>query len=151
VLPDNNGILIEIGNVSTTDTFGILLHDHPANMRIQQAFTDAVWVLGGVGVAVVSAVITAPPADGSFNRASPAQCQKDFEWPSSRITLVCPQPMVTSSDTETCAEVVENCPDGCLELQRRPDGSNAADDRDAEDECAVQPIDVLIPVLPSYR
>lgn len=70
VLPDNDGVLVEIGDVGAADALGVLLHDHPAEMAVEQAFADAVGVLVGVGVAVVSAVVTAPPADRALDSTS---------------------------------------------------------------------------------
>lgn len=49
--------------------------------------------------------------------------------------------------TETGAEVVENRPNGRLELQRRPNGSNATQKRDAANEVDIKPVDVLVPIV----
>jgi hypothetical protein len=70
VLPDNDGVLVEIGDVGTADALGVLLHDHPAKMAVQKTLANAVGVLVGVGVAVVGAVVTAPPADRALDSAS---------------------------------------------------------------------------------
>jgi hypothetical protein len=66
VLPDHNRVLIEIRDISTADTLGILLHNHPANVGVEKAFSDAIWILGGIGVAVMSTMISAPPSDGAL-------------------------------------------------------------------------------------
>jgi hypothetical protein len=49
--------------------------------------------------------------------------------------------------TETSAEVVANRPNGRLEFQGRPDGSNAPHERDSSDEVDIEPIDMLVPVV----
>lgn len=77
MLPDNDGVFVEIGDISAADTLGVLLHDHPAKMAVQKALTNAVGVLAGIGVAVVGAVITAPPSDRALNSTSTDGGQKD--------------------------------------------------------------------------
>jgi hypothetical protein len=34
VLPDNNGIIVEIRDVGAADALRVLLHDHPADVRV---------------------------------------------------------------------------------------------------------------------
>ncbi len=63
MLPDDDGVFIQIGNIGTADSLGILLHNHPAEMGVQQALADRVWVLVGIGVTVMGAMISGPPAD----------------------------------------------------------------------------------------
>lgn len=63
VLPNDNGVLVEIRNVGTSDTLGVLLHDHPAEMRVQKSLANGIGILVGVGVSVVSAMIARPPTD----------------------------------------------------------------------------------------
>lgn len=67
VLPDNNRILVQIGDVGTTNSLWVLLHEHPPEVRVQQSLADGIWVLLGVGVAMVSTVVSRPPSDGAFN------------------------------------------------------------------------------------
>ena len=40
LLPDHYWVLIEIGDVGPTNTFWILLHDHPAKVGVKEAFAD---------------------------------------------------------------------------------------------------------------
>jgi hypothetical protein len=47
---------------------------------------------------------------------------------------VCPKTVVASCDTETSPEVVDNCPESGLPLQRSPESGNAASERNANDE-----------------
>lgn len=54
--------------------------------------------------------------------------------------------MVTSSDSEPRSEIVSNTPYGGLPIQRRPESSDAANERDANDQIDVKPIDMLVPV-----
>jgi hypothetical protein len=63
VLPDNNRVLVQIGDVGTTDSLRILFHDHPSNVRVQQTLADTVGVLVGVGISVMRTMIPGPPSD----------------------------------------------------------------------------------------
>jgi hypothetical protein len=58
---------------------------------------------------------------------------------------------LTSCDTETSPEIVNDSPDegGCLE--RSPDGSNETVNRDGDDQCDVEPVDMFVPVGPGNR
>jgi hypothetical protein len=58
VLPDNDGVVIQIGNIGTTNTLWVLLHDHPSEMRVEETLPNGVWVLVGIGVSVVGSVIS---------------------------------------------------------------------------------------------
>jgi len=70
VLPPNDRIFIKVGDVGTANALGVLLHDHPAEVRVQETLADGVRVLVGVSVAVVSTVVTGPPSDGTFDSTS---------------------------------------------------------------------------------
>lgn len=52
----------------------------------------------------------------------------------------------TSCDTETCHEVIGNCPSSSLPLKRSPIRGNEAIDGNTDNECDVEPVDVLVPV-----
>lgn len=62
VLPNHNGILIKIGNVGTADALGILLHQHPTKVRVEETLADRIWVFVGVGVSVMGTMIPSPPS-----------------------------------------------------------------------------------------
>lgn len=80
VLPDDNGVVVEIGDVGTSNALRVLLHQHPAEMRVEKTLADAVGVLVGVGVAVVGTVVARPPSDRALHSATSHKCQKDLEW-----------------------------------------------------------------------
>jgi hypothetical protein len=63
VLPDDDGVLIQIGNIGPATVFGVLIQNHPHEMRVPETFHDAVRVLDCVGPSVVCPVLTAPPPD----------------------------------------------------------------------------------------
>lgn len=70
VLEDDDRVLVEIGDIGTAGTLGVLLDDHPAEMAVKQTLPDGVGVLLGVGVSVVSAVTLGPPAGGTLHGTS---------------------------------------------------------------------------------
>lgn len=63
MLPNNNGVLIQIGNVRTADALRVLLHDQPADVRIDESLPNRVRVLDGVCVTMVCAVALRPPSN----------------------------------------------------------------------------------------
>jgi hypothetical protein len=134
VLPDNDGVLVEVGDVGAADALGVLLHDHPAKMAVQEALADAVGVLGGVGVAVVSTVVTAPPADGALDGTAANSGEEDAQRQGGIVRLVCPETMVSGCDSETSPEVVDDGPSSGLPLQGGPEGGDAASERHSDDE-----------------
>ena len=79
VLPDDDGVLVEVGDVGSADSFRVLLHQHPAEVGVEETFADGVGVLVGVGVTVVSSVVSSPPSNGSFNGSSSNGGQEDSE------------------------------------------------------------------------
>jgi hypothetical protein len=58
VLPNNDRVIIQIRNVGSPNALWVLLHNHPSEMRIKETLANGVWVLVGIGISVVSAVIS---------------------------------------------------------------------------------------------
>ncbi|KAI6759232.1 hypothetical protein HG530_009912 [Fusarium avenaceum] len=56
VLPDNNGVLVEIGDIGSALALRVLLQDHPSHVRVHETFADRVRVLVGIGITVVNTV-----------------------------------------------------------------------------------------------
>lgn len=56
--------------------------------------------------------------------------------------------MVTSGDTETSVEVVDDSPNCSLPLQRSPVGLNTTKSWDTKNQEDIEPVDVLVPVRP---
>jgi len=103
-------------------------------MAVHEALADAVGILGGVGVTVMSAVVTAPPADRTFDGTATNSSEEDLKWKTGRIRLVCPKTMVSSGNAKTSPEVVYDGPNGGLPTKRRPESGNAAHDGNANDQ-----------------
>ena len=85
VLPDDNGIVVEIGDVGAANSLGVLLHEHPAEVRVEQALADAVGILVGVGVAVMGTVISGPPSDRALNCTASEGSPEDLEGCRGRV------------------------------------------------------------------
>jgi hypothetical protein len=147
VLPDNNGVVVEVRDVGAANALGVLLHEHPAEVRVEKTLADAVGVLVGVGVAVVSAVVAGPPSDGALDGAAADSSQEDLERNGGGVGSVSPQAMVAGSDTETSGEVEGDRPDGGLQVERSPVGGDETAHGDADDENDIEPVHVLVPVL----
>lgn len=64
--------------------------------------------------------------------------------------LVLNSELLTSCDSQSSEEVVDDCPDGGLQLQRYPESLDTARNGNADDESDVEPVDVLVPVLASH-
>jgi len=68
---------VEIGDIGSTNAFGVLLEDHPTEMGIHQSFADRVRVLFGVCETMMSTMVPRPPSDGSLNSAA-SESSKDI-------------------------------------------------------------------------
>lgn len=97
VLEDDDGILVEIGDVGTADSLGVLLHDHPADVRVEETLADRVGILVGIGVSVVSTVIPGPPAGGTLDGGSATSGEPDLERKGGLVRSVSPESVVTGS------------------------------------------------------
>ena len=148
VLPENDGIFVEIGDVGAADALGVLLHDHPADVRVEETFADGIRILVGVGVAVVSAMATGPPSDGALDGTGTDGGEIDLEGEGGGVGGMGPQTMVAGGDADSGVEVVEDGPESGLELQGSEPGPIASDHGDHEDEVDVQPVDMFPPIGP---
>jgi hypothetical protein len=77
VLHADKEVGVEIGDIGTADTLGVLLEEHPSEMSIHQTLSDRVGVLLGIGVSMVSTVVSRPPPDGALNGAT-TESSKDI-------------------------------------------------------------------------
>lgn len=57
--------------------------------------------------------------------------------------------MVSSGDAETGPEVVDDSPCGSWQTQRCPVGTDETSERYANNEGDIEPVDMLVPILPS--
>lgn len=80
VLPNDDRVFIEVGNVGTANTLGVLLHQHPPQMGVEETFTDGVWIFVGVGVTVVSTVVSRPPSDRTLDGPTSNSGKEYSKW-----------------------------------------------------------------------
>ena len=98
VLPNNDGVFVQIGNICPSNAFRILLQDHPSQVRIHQSFADTVRVFFRIRIAMMSSVIARPPTDGSFNSTTSNGGKKHLKRKSGRIRSVGPQTVISFRD-----------------------------------------------------
>ena len=78
-------VRVEIRDVSSADTFGILFENHPAEMCVHQTLANGVRVLLGIGVSVMGTMVSGPPSDGTLNGATSDGSEKVLEWARCRV------------------------------------------------------------------
>jgi DNA replication initiation complex subunit (GINS family) len=79
VLPNDDGVLVEISDIGTASTLRVLLEHHPSEVRVQEALANRVGIILSVGITVVSSVATGPPADRALDGASANGSKVDLE------------------------------------------------------------------------
>jgi hypothetical protein len=94
VLPDDDGVLVEVGDVGAAGALGVLLEDHPAEVGVEETLADRVGVLDGVGVSVVGAVIPGPPPDGALHGAGAHGSKVDLKRRGGLVRAVSPETVV---------------------------------------------------------
>jgi len=99
---------IKIANIDATGTTGILLEDHPADMGVPKALVDSIWVLIGINVTMMGAVIATPPAGRAFKSCCAPSEQNELNRERGVVGLVRPEAMVTSCDACTSENVLND-------------------------------------------
>ena len=94
MLPDDDGVIVEVGDVGAADALWVLLHDHPSEMRVEETLADGIWVLVGVGVSVVSTMVSRPPPDGALDGTATHGGEEDLEGKRRGVGAVRPETMV---------------------------------------------------------
>jgi hypothetical protein len=94
VLPDNDGVFIQISDVGAADAARVLLHDHPADVAVEKTLADGIGILIGIGVAVVRAVKAGPPSRAAFDGGRATGGEEDLEGQRSLVARVSPEAMV---------------------------------------------------------
>jgi hypothetical protein len=97
VLPDDDGVLVQVGDVGAANAARVLLHDHPADVAVEQALANRVGILVRIGVAVVRAVQAGPPTSTALDGSRATGGEEDLEREPSLVARVSPQTVVASS------------------------------------------------------
>jgi len=150
VLPPDDLRSSQVGDIGDTD-LGSRLEDHPTDVSPPEPFVGRVRVEVGVGVTVVSSVSSGPPLDGSLNGTGSGTCEDVFEGSRGGVRSVGPQSVITSGNSQTGDEVVDDGPDGSLgvpvDIEHTIDGQGGGDSQGEERN----PLNVLEQVAPSNR
>lgn len=107
VLPLYDPVPAQITDVGDTD-LASGLDQHPSNVGPEKAFLGGVWVKLSVGVTVMSSVTSAPPLDGTFNSTATGNGESELKRNTGIVGTVSPKTVVTSGDSETSDEIVDN-------------------------------------------
>lgn len=94
VLPYDNGVVVQVRDIGTANSLGVLLHDHPADVGVEQALADGIGVLLGVGITVVSTVVPGPPSDGTLDSGSSHSSQVDLDGERGLVGAMSPKSVV---------------------------------------------------------
>ena len=89
VLPTYDLVLGQIGDISDTRP-AAGLDEHPADVAVPEALVRVVRVEVGVGVAVVCAMATRPPLDGSLDGAGAGSGKEVLQRLGCVVATVCP-------------------------------------------------------------
>ena len=95
VLPDDDRVFVEVGDISAANALGVLLHDHPSQVGVEQTLADGVRVLVGVGITVVGTVVASPPASRTLDGTTANSSEPDTQGETSGIRAVSPKTVVT--------------------------------------------------------
>lgn len=97
MLPPDNlgpGQVRDVGNTG----FAARLDDHPADVGVPEALVGVVGIEVGVGVAVVCAVTSRPPFDGTLDGTGAGGGKEVLEGFGSVVGAVSPETVVAGSD-----------------------------------------------------
>lgn len=150
MLPAHNGVLGEVAHISDTG-LAARLEEHPTDMGVEEALVGVVGVKVGVGVAVVCAVATRPPLDGSFHCTSTEHGKNILQRQRRVVGTVRPKTVVSGGDAEAGEVVVENGKEKSLPAEGSEHGTNEADEGGDGEDGETEPVDFLVPVLPGNR
>ena len=79
VLPDDDGVLVQVRDISPSLVLGVLLQYHPHEVGVPYAFPYTVRVFDSIGPPMVSSVFAAPPSDGALDRTATNTGKKDSQ------------------------------------------------------------------------
>lgn len=116
-------------------------------MRVKQSAANVVRITIGVGVAVVNAVASRPPANRALDGAATKGSKKNLKRQASGVGAMGPETVITTGDGDTGHVIVKEGPEGSFAAERSEHGPGTADNRDNDNQRHIEPVDVLVPVL----
>jgi hypothetical protein len=80
VLPSDNRVGVQVGDVNTAGLLGVVEENHPADVGVQKTLADRVRILVSIGESVVDTVTSGPPSnralDGTAGESSEENTQR---------------------------------------------------------------------------
>lgn len=70
MLPNNDGILVQVADVYSSDSLWILFHDHPTEVGVEKAFSHRIRVFCRICISMMCPMISGPPSHGSFDSSA---------------------------------------------------------------------------------
>ena len=67
MLPHDDGVIVQVGDIRAATIFGDLIQHHPHEVRIPNSLSDAVWVFDGIGPSMMCPVLATPPPNGALD------------------------------------------------------------------------------------
>ena len=114
LLEHNDLVLLQVLHVGSATSLNdqlVFLQKQPSAVREKQTILRVMGVLLGVGVTVVSAVVTRPMPDGTLVGTTVAKHQKDLDGGRGGVRAVRPQTVSSSGDTQTIKDMEGDTPD----------------------------------------
>lgn len=140
VLPHDDWVCVQVGNVGSANLLWVLLQNHPTEVRVPESLSDRVWILFGVGISMMSSVISRPPSDGALDGTASKGSQDESQDRGGRVRTVSPIPMISSCYTQTGTEVVDEGPYGSFVIEGGGESPVYSNHRYDEDDWDVEPV-----------
>ena len=143
------GIGVVVRDVNVAEDRIVLLHDHPANVRVQETTLGVVGILVSINVVVVDAVITTPPFDGTLESSSSEEAEDLLDGLGGDEGAVGEEAVIADCDTPSVQEVEDDGDDEGGEGERNTieEGTDGADDGQGDDG-GVEPVDLVVTFFP---
>ena len=148
MLDTDNPIVHQVGDVCSGLVLWVRHQQHPANVRVPETPSGVVRVSMRVRVPVVDSVRVAPPLDGALDGGGAKERKEDLQRISGLVCSVGPQPVVPSRDGKTRQTEQGEGKRHRLHGRLHPVGAAHGDEGEQQDKQEVQPVHVLVPVLP---
>ncbi|KAI0564762.1 stearoyl-CoA desaturase Delta-9 fatty acid desaturase [Gracilaria domingensis] len=143
VLEHDAAMGVEVADVDAPRPSRVLLEHHPANVRVPEALVHGVRILVGIDVAMVRAVVAAPPSRRSLERGGAPRQQHKLHRPRGVVRLVRPQAVVAGGDAGAGEDVLHDGQDERRATQRHEPHAQQQPDERREDDGGGQPVNSL--------
>jgi hypothetical protein len=80
MLPHDDWVLVQVGDICPTTILGVLLQRHPHKVGVPHALPDTVWIFDGIGPSMVCPMLAAPPSNGALDGTAANTGEKNSQW-----------------------------------------------------------------------